>query len=164
MGFMILSTALCFCVIYVWSKRNPEADVRFFFGIRLKGSQVPFALLAFSILLGDSIVLDLAGLFAGHVYYFLQEVLPEHNPLPFGPRTGLRLLKTPHFMYVSSPTHTTPPTDVRPIHQRNTELCKVSISRLPVCTAQTPHDGHGGPHGCPADGQSSLCSRPPSLQ
>ena len=34
-------------------------------------------LLAFSVLLGASPVVDLLGIFVGHVYYYLQDIVPR---------------------------------------------------------------------------------------
>ncbi|CAI5977870.1 unnamed protein product [Closterium sp. NIES-64] len=48
---------------------------------------LPWVLLGFSVLLGSSPVVDLLGMAAGHVYYFLVDVYPKIS--------GRQLLKTP---------------------------------------------------------------------
>ncbi|AQK61556.1 derlin2 [Zea mays] len=50
----------------------------------------PEVLLGFSILVGSSTWVDLLGMIAGHVYYFLEDVYPR--------MTGRRPLKTPSFI------------------------------------------------------------------
>jgi hypothetical protein len=75
MEIMLLSQSLSFAVLYLWSKRNPEAPTNIW-GFRFKGAQLPWALMAFSVLTGSSPVMYLLGVFVGHVYYFLVEVMP----------------------------------------------------------------------------------------
>jgi len=38
---------------------------------------LPWVLLAFSVLLGASPVVDLLGIFVGHVYYYLEDIVPR---------------------------------------------------------------------------------------
>eukprot|EP00960_Hanusia_phi_P003332 97936-Hanusia_phi.AAC.1 len=38
---------------------------------------LPWVLLAFSVLLGSSPVVDLVGIFVGHVYYYLEDIVPR---------------------------------------------------------------------------------------
>ncbi|CAG0884423.1 unnamed protein product [Darwinula stevensoni] len=55
---------------------------------------LPWVLLAFSILLGNSVTVDLLGMTVGHIYYFVEDVFPL---MP----NGTHLLKTPHILYIS---------------------------------------------------------------
>ena len=75
-GFFFMGSSLVFSILYLWSKRNSEAR-RSFWGFQIKGAYLPFVLMAFSMLLGQPPVSDAAGLAAGHVYYFLVDVLPR---------------------------------------------------------------------------------------
>ncbi|KAK8730618.1 hypothetical protein OTU49_007839 [Cherax quadricarinatus] len=52
---------------------------------------LPWVLLGFSVLLGNSILVDLVGIAVGHIYYFLEDVFPARSG-------GIRLLKTPRFL------------------------------------------------------------------
>lgn len=48
---------------------------------------LPWVLLGFSLMIGSSPVVDLLGMVAGHIYYFLEDVYPQMS--------GRRLLATP---------------------------------------------------------------------
>lgn len=88
-GMPTLGPSLVFAIIYYWSRREPYAQLSFFsFGI--KGYQFPFALMFFQMLMGGSIWGDLMGLAAGHLYYFLRDVVPQEY--------GRTLIRTPQFM------------------------------------------------------------------
>jgi len=53
---------------------------------------LPWVLLAFSVLLGGHAAVDILGIFAGHLYYFLEFVYPKMIP------SKTRVLKTPRFI------------------------------------------------------------------
>lgn len=55
---------------------------------------LPLVILGFSLLLGNSVQIDLIGITVGHVYYFLEDVFPNQPG-------GFRILKTPRFLYVN---------------------------------------------------------------
>ncbi|GBP23238.1 Derlin-2 [Eumeta japonica] len=52
---------------------------------------LPWVLLGFSVLLGNAISVDLVGMAIGHIYFFLEDVLPQQ-------RGGYKILKTPMFL------------------------------------------------------------------
>lgn len=52
----------------------------------------PWVLMGFNILMGGYPLLELVGVLAGHVYYFLMYVYPETN--------GRRLIECPDILYV----------------------------------------------------------------
>merc|ERR1711909_43760 len=54
---------------------------------------LPWVLLAFSVLLGNSVSVDLLGMSVGHIYYFLEDVFPNQ-------RDGFKILRTPIFLKV----------------------------------------------------------------
>ncbi len=65
-----------------------------FFGLlNFQAPYLPWVLFAFSLLLGNSVIVDLMGIVVGHIYYFLEDVFPHQHG-------GFRLLKTPRFLYV----------------------------------------------------------------
>eukprot|EP00112_Aurelia_sp_Birch-Aquarium-sp1_P002151 Seg1232.21 transcript_id=Seg1232.21/GoldUCD/mRNA.D3Y31 product=Derlin-2 protein_id=Seg1232.21/GoldUCD/D3Y31 len=49
---------------------------------------LPWVLLGFSLMLGNSIIVDIMGIGVGHIYYFLEDVFPNQPQ-------GSRLLRTP---------------------------------------------------------------------
>ncbi|XP_060876465.1 derlin-2 isoform X3 [Metopolophium dirhodum] len=76
------------------SFRSRTADfvMMFLFGATLMiAPYLPWVLLGFSILLGNTPWVDLMGIAVGHCYYYLEDVLPQH-------RANLKILKTPLFL------------------------------------------------------------------
>lgn len=63
-----------------------------FFGLlNFQAPYLPWVLLAFSVILGNAIWIDLVGMAAGHIYWFLEDVFPNQP-------NGRKLLKTPQFL------------------------------------------------------------------
>ena len=75
--------------MYVWCKAEPDLMVTLWF-VPVKSANLPWAMLALSVLMGGDIFSDLIGIAAGHSYYFLKEVLPQSH--------GHNLLKTPQLI------------------------------------------------------------------
>lgn len=62
-----------------------------------RAPHLPWILLAFSLILGNSVLTDVLGISIGHIYYYLQDVFPY---LP----GGFRILKTPRIIvYLFNP-------------------------------------------------------------
>src|SRR5690348_10136579 len=93
MELPFLGPSLIFMIVYVWSRRNPTAPVAIW-GFQFQGLYLPWALIAFTVLMGGNPMMDIFGVIAGHMYYFLLEVLPNTK--------GWNLLQTPSFLYVST--------------------------------------------------------------
>lgn len=89
---MIIFEAMMFTVLYIWCQINREQIVSFYFGSQFKASHLPWVLLAFNFILRGSIMLELLGIFIGHLYFFLK----FKYPIDFG---GASFLDTPDFMY-----------------------------------------------------------------
>jgi len=87
----LLGLGLITVIIYYWSRRVPQDQmVRFMFGITFKAMYLPWALVAFRVLMGGMPISELCGILVGHVYYFLTEVYPDQG--------GRRLITTPQFL------------------------------------------------------------------
>lgn len=86
-----LGQSLTFMMVYVWARRNQYVTMSMFGLFNFQAPYLPWVLVAFSMLLGASPVVDLLGIAAGHIYYFLEDVYPQLAG-------GRRLLKTPAFM------------------------------------------------------------------
>nr|CCA16495.1 Der1like family putative [Albugo laibachii Nc14] len=86
LDFPFLGPALIFMIVYVWSRRNATTPVAIW-GFQFEGLYLPWALIAFTVLIGGNPIMDICGVVAGHLYYFLLEVLPELK--------GWRVLQTP---------------------------------------------------------------------
>ncbi|GFH58926.1 Derlin-2/3 [Chaetoceros tenuissimus] len=99
MGIMLsspfLGTGPMFCkcliyyVLYIWSKRNPTAPANIW-GVPMQGMYLPFVLLGLNFILGNNYMEFVSGYAAGHLYYFLVDVVPKVY--------GTTYLQTPLFI------------------------------------------------------------------
>ena len=80
-------------LVYVWARRNPLVRMNFFGLLTFQAPYLPWVLLGFSLLLGNSVSVDLLGMAVGHIYYFLEDVFPNQPG-------GKRLLETPAILKV----------------------------------------------------------------
>merc|ERR1711890_67686 len=72
---------------------NPFVRMNFFGLLTFNAPYLPWVLLGFSLLLGNSVSVDLLGMAVGHCYYFLEDIFPQQPG-------GWKLLKTPQFLKV----------------------------------------------------------------
>ncbi|CCI41219.1 unnamed protein product [Albugo candida] len=107
LDFPFLGPALIFMIVYVWSRRNATTPVAIW-GFQFEGLYLPWALIAFTVLIGGNPIMDICGVVAGHLYYFLLEVLPNLK--------GWRVLQTPQiFIKLFPPAiHPAAPQSARP--------------------------------------------------
>ncbi|KAK7077158.1 Derlin-2 [Halocaridina rubra] len=109
-SLLFLGQAFTIMLVYVWARRNPFVRMNFFGLLNFQAPYLPWVLLGFSVLLGNSILVDLVGILVGHIYYFLEDVFPQRSG-------GIRLLKTPRFLQqifdpqTEDPTYNIPPED-----------------------------------------------------
>lgn len=82
-----LGASLTYMMVYVWSRRHPYVQLSFLGVITFTAPYLPWVLLGFTVMLGSSPVVDLLGMVAGHIYYFLEDVYPQMS--------GRRVLATP---------------------------------------------------------------------
>jgi Derlin-2/3 len=90
-NMVFLGQAFTIMLVYVWSRRNPYIRMNFFGLLTFQAPYLPWVLLAFSLLLGNAVIVDFMGIACGHFYYFLEDVFPHQ-------RGGFQVLKTPQFM------------------------------------------------------------------
>lgn len=109
-NLLFLGQAFTLMLVYVWSRRNPFVRMNFFgvmnFQVRidmimmmwndylpylLQAPYLPWVLLCCSMILGNTIWVDIIGMGVGHIYYFLEDVFPFQ-------RNGYKFLKTPNFL------------------------------------------------------------------
>lgn len=119
-SLVFLGQAFTIMLVYVWSRRNPNVRMNFFGLLNFQAPFLPWVLMGFSLLLGNSIIVDLLGtntvlswcgwwcysmniscvkmfyylsrgIAVGHVYFFLEDVFPNQPG-------GGRWLKTPSIM------------------------------------------------------------------
>jgi len=91
-GLYILSPALVFMALYVWSRKDPYQDVMFW-GFRFLAWHFPFVMLILGTLLsgGSPPIHDVIGILVGHLYHFMDDIVPK--------RYGVTVLRTPRFFY-----------------------------------------------------------------
>lgn len=75
-GGYVFSGNLIYYVVYIWSKRNPAANINVFM-FPLKANMFPFANLLMAVFIGDEWMDIMKGYVIGHVVYFCIEVVPD---------------------------------------------------------------------------------------
>lgn len=112
MELPFLGSSLIFMIVYVWSRRYATSPVAIWgktltvlwcrqkplcshhcccsTGFRFEGLYLPWALIGFSVLVGNNPIMDILGVVAGHIYYFLLDVLPNTK--------GWNLIQTPSIL------------------------------------------------------------------
>ncbi|KAG5314902.1 DERL2 protein, partial [Pseudoatta argentina] len=109
-NLLFLGHAFTIMLVYVWSRRNPFVRMNFFGLLNFQAPYLPWVLLGFSVLLGNTIWVDLVGMAVGHTYYYAEDVFPQI-------RGGFRILKTPQILknlfdaYPEDPDYMPPPED-----------------------------------------------------
>mmetsp|Transcript_3684 Transcript_3684/g.10393 ORF Transcript_3684/g.10393 Transcript_3684/m.10393 type:complete len:244 (-) Transcript_3684:452-1183(-) len=91
-----LGSSLTFMMVYVWARRHQYVTMSLLGLFTFTAPYLPWVLLGFSLVLGNRPVVDLLGIGAGHLYYFLEDVYPR--------MTGRRPLKTPGFVRALFPS------------------------------------------------------------
>ncbi|KAK1866448.1 hypothetical protein I4F81_008967 [Pyropia yezoensis] len=89
-SILFLGPSLTFMMVYVWARRNEHQAMNLLGLFNFRAPYLPWVLLVFSVLLGSPPVIDLMGILAGHVYYFLVDVYPV--------MVGIQLLRTPRLL------------------------------------------------------------------
>ena len=69
-----LASSMLSVIVYLWSREYAEQVLSIFGLFNVQGFYFPWVLCAIRVLMGGSAVPDLIGIFAGHVYYFLEDV------------------------------------------------------------------------------------------
>ena len=69
-----MSQAMLSTLVYLWSREYSEQVLSIFGLFNVQAFYFPWVLVAIRVLMGNSPMLDLCGIFAGHVYYFLEDV------------------------------------------------------------------------------------------
>jgi derlin-1 len=90
LNLYILGKSLILAIIYYWSRKNPEVQMSYLFGIRFKAIYFPWVLVAFNVVMGGTPILEVIGILVGHLYFFLKDVMPAQS--------GRDLLVTPGFL------------------------------------------------------------------
>ncbi|BES97839.1 unnamed protein product [Nesidiocoris tenuis] len=90
-NLLFLGQAFTLMLVYIWARRNPFIRMNFFGLMNFHAPYLPWVLLGFSVLLGNTVLVDLIGMAVGHSYYFLEDVFPYQT-------NGFKILVTPAFL------------------------------------------------------------------
>lgn len=90
-NMVFLGQAFTIMLVYVWSKRNRNVRMNFFGMLNFNADYLPWVLFGFSLLLDNSVLVDLMGITVGHIYYYLEDVLPRIQG-------GMKVLRTPRLL------------------------------------------------------------------
>ena len=71
-----LGSALTFMMTYVWGRRNEDVRMTMLGVLTFTAPYLPWVMLSFSFLVGNSITMSVLGILVGHTYYFLEYVYP----------------------------------------------------------------------------------------
>ncbi|KAF8303528.1 putative Der1-like family [Trypanosoma cruzi] len=86
LDMLVTSFSLLMSLCWVFCKRHPELRMNLY-GFDFHANTFPWILLAFHLILGQSIVGDILGIVVGHVFFFCRDVLPKTH--------GMDPLRTP---------------------------------------------------------------------
>jgi len=73
----VLSESLLMAILYVWSRKFPDVNMTFMFGLRFKSQYLVWVLTAYHFILGGSVWQEVIGIVCGHIYWFCSDVLPR---------------------------------------------------------------------------------------
>lgn len=75
-NIQFFGSSLTFMMVYVWGRRNDSVRMSFLGLFHFTAPYLPWVLLAFSVLIGNTYIVDTIGIAVGHVYYFLEDIYP----------------------------------------------------------------------------------------
>ncbi|KAJ1622874.1 Der1-like family-domain-containing protein [Pavlovales sp. CCMP2436] len=93
LNVQFFGSSLTFMMVYVWARRNDSVRMSFLGLFQFTAPYLPWVLLSFSVLIGNTYTVDTIGIAVGHVYFFLEDIYPR---MPAA--RGRRLLKTPRVL------------------------------------------------------------------
>ena len=89
---LFLSQSLGFAMTYYWGRKSKTTVVEFMGVFSFRAPYLPFFYLIISFLLQSDFKNDLYGLFIGHIYFFLKEILPRIKSVK-----NIKILESPKF-------------------------------------------------------------------
>jgi Derlin-2/3 len=77
LGLEFLSPCLSAMMLYLWARRNPTVHINFLEVFQFRAPFLPWFLLLFVVMFGFNPKYDIIGVAAGHIYYYLEDVVPK---------------------------------------------------------------------------------------
>jgi len=100
-----LGSSLTFMMVYLWGRRNEYVRMSFLGLFPFTAPYLPWILLSFSVMLGNSATTDIIGIAVGHIYFFFEDILPQIAEIRGWQSSG-RVLKTPSVLHYLCGTQT----------------------------------------------------------
>ena len=75
-NIQFFGSSLTFMMVYVWGRRNDSVRMSFLGLFQFTAPYLPWVLLSFSVLIGNTYIVDTIGIAVGHIYYFLEDIYP----------------------------------------------------------------------------------------
>lgn len=92
-----LGPAITNMIVYLWGKKNAQQQINLVNILHIRGSSLPFVLTLSSLAMKQkTLKLDLLGIIAGHLYYYLEEIYPRLIG-------GQKILHAPGFFFLFFP-------------------------------------------------------------
>jgi Derlin-2/3 len=92
-GLEFMADGMSFMTLYYWSRKIPNMDVNFMDIFIFRSCFMAYFYLILTTLCGFSVVNQLMGIAIGHLYFFLDDVVPRINDTQ-----DVRVLKAPGFL------------------------------------------------------------------
>nr|CCC95817.1 unnamed protein product [Trypanosoma congolense IL3000] len=86
LGLPIVSGGLLMALCWIFCKRHPQVRMTLY-SFEFNATPFPWVLVVFHFMLGQSIMEDLLGIFVGHMFFFMHDLMPLAN--------GVNLITTP---------------------------------------------------------------------
>ena len=90
LGLQFIHNSISTMMLYLWARKNPNNVVNFFDVFHFRSCFLPYFMLILIVLGGFDPTMDVLGSLAGHLYFYLEEIVP-HIP----ETQEYRLLKAP---------------------------------------------------------------------
>ena len=93
LGLQFLSTCESAMFLYYWARKNPNYLVNFFDVFVFRSCFMPYFIILLTFLLGYDTRMNLIGTFTGHLYYYLEDIVPNLRETQ-----DFRVLKPPQLL------------------------------------------------------------------
>ena len=93
LGIQNLSSSISTMMLYLWARKNPNIVMSFLDVFHFRSCFLPYFILLMILLSGFDPTLDLLGNITGHVYFFMEDVVPR---LP--ETRGIRVMQAPRVL------------------------------------------------------------------
>mmetsp|Transcript_36482 Transcript_36482/g.27047 ORF Transcript_36482/g.27047 Transcript_36482/m.27047 type:complete len:166 (-) Transcript_36482:27-524(-) len=90
LGLEFMSPSLSVMMLYLWSRKNPTVMINFLEIFHFRAPFLPWFLMLLIAMLGFNPLNDLVGIAVGHLYFFLEDIVPKLHET-----WGVKVLRPP---------------------------------------------------------------------